>query len=80
MRAITFEGRIFASSDLAREVGVSADAVRLACRKGHIVPNARTVGGEALYDEGAVVDYRALRANHEPGKAFRFPQQMRLVK
>lgn len=80
MAVVMFEGRIFASSDLAREVGVSADAVRLACRKGHIVPTARTVGGEALYDEGAVFEYRALRAAHEPGKAFRLPRQLRLVR
>lgn len=80
MAVVMFQDRVFSSNDLAKEVGVSADAVRLACRKGHIVPTARTVGGEALYDEGAVGEYRALRAAHEPGKAFRFPRQLRLVR
>lgn len=75
-----FDGPIYASSDLAKEVGVTADAVRLARRKGYIVPVAFTVGGDALYDESALLEYRALRAHHEPGKAFVVGHQLRLVR
>jgi DNA-binding transcriptional MerR regulator len=76
---VTFAGLILLSADVAKAVGVSADAVRLARRRGYITPTAFTVGGEALYDESAVEDYRSLRSSHRPGRAFEF-SRLRLVR
>jgi hypothetical protein len=71
-------GNIYMSADIAKRLGCTPAAVRVARKRGDITPIAQTVGGEWLYDSDQVIAYDTLRKNHDAGMPFRRTEQGRL--
>lgn len=75
---VHIRGPIMLSHDVAKRVGVTPAAVRMARRKRWLDPIAHTASGEALYDLSAVREYKRLRDAWQRGRSFLVPRQLRL--
>jgi DNA-binding transcriptional MerR regulator len=58
----------FLTTDVARQAGVSASAIRLWEREGRIETAQRTAGGVRLFTEQALLQAKQLRAQRGPEK------------